>query len=274
MRQVGLNANIIIMKTKLIVILFVTALSCCKIKKADFQGIRMATTDFNQLSEDFLQCIKEGKHTKTFQTQLANTTVDELANALITDEQRYAFWVNIYNAYILVILSENRELYDDKGAFFSNEQLHIAGEMVSFEKIEHGILRKSQWSKGLGYVRKWFPDRFERELRVEKRDYCIHFALNCGAKDCPPVAIYDPDTIKEQFEMGTRTFLKRTSSYNEKTKTVAVTSLFSWFRGDFGGKSGIKSILKDHGIIPDTKGVDIEFKNYDWTLDLDNFVVF
>ncbi|UJH67755.1 DUF547 domain-containing protein [Allomuricauda sp. SCSIO 65647] len=262
------------MKTKLIVILFMTALSCCKVKKVDFQGVRTATTDFNRLSEDFLQYTIDGKNTKTFQEQLANTTVDELANALTTDEQRYAFWVNIYNAYILVVLSENPEFYEDKGAFFGNEQLNIAGEMVSFEKIEHGILRKSQWSNGLGYVRKWFPDRLERKLRVEKRDYRIHFALNCGAKDCPPVAIYNPDRIKEQFEVGTRTYLARTSSYDKKTSTVKVTSLFSWFRGDFGGKSGIKNILKDHGIIPDTKGVDIEFKNYDWTLDLDNFVVF
>ncbi|MAU26817.1 MAG: hypothetical protein CMH48_12710 [Muricauda sp.] len=260
------------MKTRVIALLFIVGLSCCKVKKADFQQASVTATDFNRLSEEFLQHIKDGKDTEAFQEQLANTTLDELANTLQTDEQRYAFWINIYNAYIQVVLSKNPKYYDDRRAFFGDEQLHIAGEMVSFEKIEHGILRKSQWPLGLGYVRKWFPGRFERKLRVKERDYRIHFALNCGAKDCPPVAIYTPERIKEQLQKGTEIYLKRTSDYNEKTKTVAVTSLFNWFRGDFGGKSGVKKILKNHKIIPTTKGVDLQYKNYDWTLDLDNFI--
>ena len=31
-------------------------------------------------------------------------------------------------------------------------------------------------------------------------------------------------------------------------------------------------ILKENEIIPSTKGVDIEYTNYDWTLYLDNFI--
>ncbi len=109
-------------------------------------------------------------------------------------------------------------------------------------------------------------------LRVEKRDYRIHFALNCGAKDCPPVAIYEWQRLDEQFDKGTKRYLERTTDYNADKKEVAVTSLFNWFRGDFGCKSGVKKILKNQGLIPTTKGIDITYKNYDWTLDLDNFI--
>lgn len=142
--------------------------------------------------------------------------------------------------------------------------------MISFAKIEHGIIRKSQWSLGLGLIRTWFPNRFERKLRVSKRDYRVHFALNCGAKDCPPVTIYQAEYLNAQFKKSTESYLKKTTKYNIAKNEVAITSLFSWFRGDFGSKTDVKKILKTQGLIP-TTNVEIIYKNYDWTLDLDNW---
>lgn len=229
-------------------------------------------TDFNELSEQFLIHIKTGKDTKDIQDILAKTTLDELEASLKTNDQKTAFWLNIYNAYIQVILANDPDLYKDRSSFFKKEQINIAGRMLSFAKIEHGMVRKSQWEYGLGYIRKWFPNKFERTLRVEKRDYRVHFALNCGAKDCPPVAIYDADRLEEQLTKGTQRFLTKTSKFNGDKREAAVTSLFSWFRGDFGGKNGTKDILKKNGILKSTKDVDLVYQNYDWTLYLDNFI--
>ena len=228
-------------------------------------------SELNQLSEQFLTNIKNNRSTNEIRAQLYNTTLESLEKGLTTDHQKLAFWINIYNAYIQVILSENPNKYNDRGAFFKDEQIPIAGRLVSFAKIEHGIIRKSQWELGLGKIRKWFPNKFERKLRVDKRDYRIHFALNCGAKDCPPVAVYEADRLDEQLEKGTLNYLKRTSEYNADANEVAVTSLFSWFRGDFGCKRGVKNILKEKNIIPTTKKVELIYKNYDWTLELDNW---
>ena len=230
------------------------------------------TTNLNELSETFLQKIKSGETTKTIQEQLAKLQLDDLAKGLKTDAQKLAFWVNIYNAYIQVILTKNPELYENRGSFFSNDRITIAGYRISFDKIEHGIIRRSKSKLGLGYVKKGFPDKFERMLRVENLDYRIHFALNCGAKDCPPVAIYTPEKLDGQFAKSTALFLKRSSKYKATENEVMVTSLFNWFRGDFGGKDGIKNILKDQGIIKTVEGVNIEYKDYDWTLALDNFI--
>ncbi len=226
----------------------------------------------NRLSENFLSAIKNKQSTKEFRSRLNGLTIEQLEKSLVTDHQKLAFWINIYNAYIQVILTENPELYKDRGSFFKKDQVPIAGSLVSFDKIEHGIIRKSQVSIGLGLVGKWFPDDFEKRLRVENRDYHIHFALNCGAKDCPPVAIYKVDRLEEQFNKGTEKYLKQTSVYDDSKKTVAVTPLFSWFRGDFGSSSGVLNILKKYKIIPATEGVDITYKDYDWTLDLGNWI--
>ena len=75
-------------------------------------------TDFNELSETFLQRIIDKEDTQDLQDILANTSISELDNALDTNDKRLAFWLNIYNAYIQVILQKNPELYDDRGSFF------------------------------------------------------------------------------------------------------------------------------------------------------------
>ena len=250
---------------------FLLVFLACK-NKVDAQEPKNRNIDFNELSVEFLEQVKNDGDTKKIRKTLANTTLKELGNSLDTNDKRLAFWVNVYNAYILFILKEDPDLYNDRGNFFKNEQIPIAGETVSFAKIEHGIIRKSQWEYGLGKIRKWFPNKFERKLRVDKRDYRVHFALNCGAKDCPPVAIYEWEKLDEQFEKGSKKYLEKTTDYNAEKGEVAVTSLFSWFRGDFGNKSGVKKILKKNGLIPTTKDIEITYKSYDWTLDLDNFI--
>ena len=252
---------------KFILLLLVVTTSPSTILAQNSDGLNL-----NEISENFLKKIKNESPTNDIRATLFSLSLEDLKEGLKTDNEKLAFWVNIYNAYIQVILLENPKLYDDKRAFFKMEQIPIAGRLLSFEKIEHGIIRKSQWPLGLGLIRKWFPNKFERKLRVDERDYRIHFALNCGAKDCPPVAIYEADRLDEQFDTGTERYLKRTSEFKADQKAVAVTSLFNWFRGDFGCKKGVKKILKEQGIIPATKGVDITYQNYDWTLDLDNWI--
>ncbi|TYB78270.1 DUF547 domain-containing protein [Bizionia myxarmorum] len=231
-------------------------------------------TDFNELSEQFLKDIKNGKDTENIQDKLENTTLEALIAGLKTDQEKLAFWVNIYNGYIQVILQKNPDLYKDRGEFFKKKQIAIAGEMLSFDKIEHGIIRKSQWKLGLGKVRKLFPNKFERKLRVDARDFRIHFALNCGAKNCPPVAIYSPDKLDAQFDMSSRNYLMKTTSFNEDEKTITISPLFNWFRGDFGSKNDIRAILKSYAILDSTEKISIKYGDYDWTLDLDNWTEF
>ena len=255
---------------KILAIVFVVLLFGQADETDDSHKRITGAVNLNILSEQFLHQIKNGQETHDIRAQLYNLTLGDLEKGLANDQQKLAFWVNLYNGYIQVILAEHPEKYDDRGEFFKAEQIPIAGRLISFAKIEHGIIRKSQWELGLGYFRKWFPDKFERKLRVDERDYRIHFALNCGAKDCPPVAIYQVSRLHEQFDRGTEMYLKKTSDYDEEKNEVAVTSLFSWFRGDFGSKGGIKKILKEQGIISNTD-VEINHKNYDWTLDLDNW---
>lgn len=223
-----------------------------------------------QLSQEFLKALQDRKPTDEYKKALAEISLEDLSQQINTDEKRLAFWINIYNAFIMDILKDAPEKYEDRSTFFKAKQMIIAGEEVSFDDVEHGVIRSSVIKLSLGYLSKWFVSNWERKLRTNQRNYRVHFALNCGAKSCPPVAIYDDKTVNDDLEKISKQYLSRVSSYDEGQKKVVTTPLMSWFRGDFGGKKGTKNILKKHGLIPSTD-VDLAFDSYDWTLYLFNF---
>jgi hypothetical protein len=260
------------MKIYLALIAFVFAsVSSCGIKRPNKITDNIVETNFNKLSQDLLLNLKANKSVDEIQNKLSQTTEDELDNSLTLDEQRKAFWINIYNGYIIAILKKDKSLFDDRGAFFTKKQINIAGNLLSFDDIENGMIRKSQFKFGLGYVGKLFPSAFERHLRVDQRDFRIHFAINCGAKSCPPVRVYYAKTVNAQLENAAKVYLKDFTTYKKDQNVVETSTLMSWFRGDFGGKSGTIKILKEFGLIPQDASASLSFGSYDWTLDVDNF---
>ena len=66
-------------------------------------------------------------------------------------------------------------------------------------------------------------------------------------------------------------YLKKKVEYKKNEEEVYVPALMSWFRGDFGGKDGVIQILKNYQLIPTDKDPDVEFLDYNWELDLDNY---
>lgn len=248
------------MKQLLIILLF---LSSFVIKAQN-------TTNYSLVSKTLLQNIIDGKSYEKQVAILEKSTLDELVSLLKTDTEKIAFWINIYNSFIHITLTKNPELFEDRDDFFGDERVKIAGEILSFDDIEHGIIRKSTAKLSLGYIQKPFRAAWERKLRVENIDWRIHFALNCGAKSCPPVAVYSSEKLDEQLEFMTKSFLKDATNYNSETKEAFTTILISWFRGDFGGIDGAKEILYNYKITPEIPE-SLEFTTYDWTLLLNNF---
>jgi len=229
-------------------------------------------TDYIELSQNLLKKVKKNQDVQDEVKKLETTTLEDLTEKIKTDQQKLAFWINIYNAFIQISLKENPEQYSDENRddFFKTERVNIAGEKLSFDDIEHGIIRSSMSKISMGYVKKIFRPEWEKKLRVENIDWRIHFALNCGAKSCPPVAIYNDEVLDQQLDFMTKSYLKEQTDYNEETKTAHTVVLFSWFRGDFGGLDGAREILKEYGITPVVPD-DLEFKDYDWTMLIDNY---
>lgn len=233
-------------------------------------------TSFAKLSMILLQNVREGKPTKHIESKLAEVSQEELNTDLDTESEKKAFWLNIYNAYVQILLTEKPELFEDRNSwfgynFFSSPQVTIAGKELSFDDIEHGIIRHSKIKLSMGYWNKWFPSEYEVMFRWEEVDPRIHFALNCGAKACPYIAIYDPEKVEEQLDISSKQYLEKTTEYNADKGKVKVNALMSWFRADFGGKDGAVEMLKRYEVIPQDADPSVSFLDYDWTLELGNY---
>lgn len=220
-------------------------------------------------SGELLLALKKGESPAENLNYLASMPFSELKHGLADDGLKKTFWINIYNSFIQ-ILGGNGGLEKGKKGFFTNRNIHIAEHLWSFDDIEHGILRRGKFKYSLGYVKWPFVNSKVKQLEVEKVDFRIHFALNCGAKSCPPIAFFDPDQIDGQLDLATDAFLEQDVEMDRTQNTVYVTKLMWWYLADFGGFSGIRNLLFQKGFI-DSLDYKIRFNEYDWTTDLNNY---
>lgn len=244
-------------------------------KKGESKPIVMplakSSNEIIQLSQDFIYAAKTHNETASLISKIKNLDYQELLKMLPDDNTKKAFWINLYNGYTQVLLQKNSEKYKNRGEFFKAKQIEVANQQFSLDEIEHGILRHSKTKWSLGYVNKFFSSKREKQLRVNKLDYRLHFTLNCGAKSCPPIAFYNPETLDTQLDVATKAYLSGEAEYDSVNNVIHLPALMGWFRADFGGKRGMRKILKKNNIISEKVSPKIKFKKYDWTLALNNY---
>ena len=250
-----------------------TTIAACNASENTIVMTETSGTTYTRLSTRFINALRNDENVQPIIDSLANVAVDVLASELTDDNRKKAFWMNVYNGFIQVLLKENPDFYKDRNDFFHTKRITVAGQLLSFDDIEHGIIRRSKIKLSLGLLSKWNVSDFEKQFRTEKTDGRVHFALNCGAKSCPAVAAYDAERLDEQMDKSTKIHLNATSRYDEATNTVYVTSLLSWFRGDFGNKNKVRNFLKKYEVLPENaRKTKLSYETYDWTLYLDNFI--
>lgn len=231
------------------------------------------TPDYNALSEDFIRSLIDKSSVESHLQTLAEAQPKALAQQLNTDQKRKAFWINVYNGLVISKLSKSPELFENRGSFFSSKQFVIAGKSISLDKIEHGIIRRSRKKLSLGYLKKWFPSRFEKRFWVDEIDGRVHYALNCGAKSCPPVRIYTAQNFDAEIDASAKAYLQKHVKFEEEKKEIHIPVLFSWFIGDFGSKTGVRDFLVRYEVLNESNKntYDLKYLDYDWTLDINNF---
>jgi hypothetical protein len=227
----------------------------------------MPDTTLLKLSEDLLYNVKTEEPTAKFEYDLAEINLQQLIDGLNNDDAIKTFWINMYNAWFQILASRDKL---KRPEIFTDKKINIAGKNFSLDDIEHGILRKYRWKYSMGYLPKFFPGKLIKQLAVSAIDYRIHFTLNCGATSCPPIAFYSYEYIDKQLNLATKSFLSSETEFDDRRKEVRVTKIMDWFRGDFGGKKGIKKIIKEV-LQKDVNDYTIKFKPYNWDGALHNF---
>jgi hypothetical protein len=222
-------------------------------------------TDPCTLSAHFLQAMRLGSTHEAILARLTAFSLSDLHAKLDNRPRKLAFWLNIYNAFTLLALHQQPDTYNRKSVFFGRRFISLAGQMLSLDDIEHGILRRSAWKYGLGYLHMPFPAQWEKKLRFDAVDSRIHFALNCGAASCPPLSVYLPETLDEQLEKATGEYLRANCRFEKSRNRVLLPKLLLWFRGDFGGRAGILQILRTNGVLQSGQEPRFSYLEYDWS---------
>ena len=156
------------------------------------------------LSGQLLLSVKLGNTTGDLEQALASLSLIRLGSELDADNAKKTFWINIYNAFFQVLTTRDKKT---KPQILKDKLIVIAGKKISLDDIEHGILRRYRWKYSLGYFSQPFTSKLIKQLAVSKIDFRIHFALNCGAASCPPIKFYKLDTLNQQLDMATLSFL-------------------------------------------------------------------
>ncbi|MCU0561311.1 MAG: DUF547 domain-containing protein [Desulfobacterales bacterium] len=182
---------------------------------------------------------------------LENTDPDALERS-----EQFAFYINAYNAWtIKLILSGYPGVKSIKelGSIFQSPWKRriatINGQSLSLDDIEHAILRP----------------RF--------RDPRVHFAINCAAKSCPPLAAepFRGAALDSQLDKLTRDFVNAPGSHRLEAQTLWVSSIFKWFAEDFNDdpagfyRSYAAGELKQR--LEQVRGpLRVKYLDYDWSL--------
>ena len=221
-----------------------------------------------ELSSALLLNVKLNKDTASIEHQLKDISKEELQHQLNSDDTKKVFWINIYNAYFQM-LSNSRNA--NRKTIFKVKSIQIAQNNFSLDDIEHGILRRFRYKWSFGYLPNTLVSPLVKKLAVQTLDYRIHFALNCGAKSCPPIAFYSLEKLDEELSFVMESFLESETAIDDNNRTVSTSKLLYWYCGDFGGYFKLKSILEDT-LNQDLTNYKLIFSKYSWDTQLNNYV--
>ncbi len=197
----------------------VTGLSAQTVDHASFDALLRAHVVGGAVNYDAF------KADPKFAAYLAS--LDRVQPGKLSESERLAFWINVYNAYTiqLIVAKDERESIRNVNKSFgllklkgpwSDPIVKAAGRTLTLDQVEHEIIRK------------------------EFNEPRIHFALVCAAIGCPPLRseAYTSAKLESQLEEQGRIFIRQSPTKNRvdvASRTVYVSLVFTWYKDDFGG---------------------------------------
>lgn len=191
------------------------------------------------LSEKMLLKARLGEDSVALRRELYYTRLKYLENNLCTDDLKKTFWINIYKAFYLIMISEQT----NPSLIYKQKRIKVAKNTLSLNDIEHGILRKCKFKIGFGYITNPFYSNFIKKLAVKKVDYRIHFALFSSNSDYFPFDFYNVTDVDKQLALVTKSFIKSDTAVDNESKNVFVSKYLLYYINDFGGFNGVKRLI-------------------------------
>ena len=187
------------------------------------------------------------------------------------DDARIAFWLNVYNA----LVGDWLRAHPPRGRLlrelrvFGRAAYAVGGLIFTPDQIEHGLLRRNRRPpyRPRRILRAGDPRETAMPSRFDPR---IHFALNCGARSCPPIESYSAEGLGDQLELATRSYLSAETVADAASGRVALPGLMRLYRGDFGSKEGCLRYVAARvpaveSTLASPRAPRVSFRRFDWT---------
>ena len=159
--------------------------------------------------------IKDSVALNKYLSMLSNNMPDSLAST----NQKFAYWINAYNAFTIKLIISNYPLKSikDLGSTATNNSpwdkkfFKINGKDFSLNIIEHQILRK------------------------QFNDPRLHFAINCASFSCPKLInrAFEPAILQKQFTACAVEFFNDSTKNKITSSQAQLSSIMLWYKTDF-----------------------------------------
>lgn len=169
--------------------------------------------------------------------------------------QQLAYWINAYNAFTVKLIVDNyptqsiRDLGPKLKIPLIKDVWHykffkIGGVESSLDEIEHSILRK------------------------EFDEPRIHFAVNCASVSCPPLLneAFMAEKLEGQLQKVAVAFINDPTRNKITPDKVQISSIFSWFQGDFTKKGSLIDFLNQYSKVKIKSNAKVSHLDYNWNL--------
>ena len=180
---------------------------------------------FLRIGEDGVHRIAYGAVTPSDRARLERY-ISQMAEVHISKHNRaeqMAFWINLYNALVVRLVVDHypiasiRDIGSRTGAPgagpWRQELVEVEGVPLSLHDIANRILRPI-----------W-------------RDPRVHYALSCGAVDCPSLQPqpFEADQLERDLSDAAMDYINHSRCIRIDGDQLGLPSLFRWYRDDFGG---------------------------------------
>ncbi len=154
-------------------------------------------------------------------------------------DEAFTYWANLYNALTLkVVLARfpvasirdirSEGVLDPRGLIgpWRTRLISVEGRRLSLDAIENTILRPLA------------------------RDPRVHYSINCASMGCPnlPLTAWRAETLDADLDRAALAFINHPRGVSVRADgTLRVSSIYVWFRSDFGGDdAGVIAHLRRH----------------------------
>ncbi len=183
----------------------------------------------------------------------------------LTEDERLAYWINVYNAYTIQLVLRHNE----------RESIRNINRTLGFLQLKGPWNEQIVRAGGQVYT---LDQVLHRILRREFHESRVHFAIVPAAKSAPPLRseAYVGAKLGEQLEDQTRRFLSDTTKTWYRNGVLGLNRLFEAYERDFGSTRQemvlfVAPYVTLRPTEPQRKRLEegkalVNYRQYDWSL--------